>query len=150
MLFGPTNHKEDSTGKSPFELVYGLTATLPVSMQIPVFRMISEYGTKGEEMELRINHIIELDESRRAALDQVLTHQESVKGPLTSRQSQDLSKLETSSFYGTKGERSRASMESLTASREAPLLYVTLSKQTLSYSTLWKEKGYPCLCMDSI
>ena len=43
--------KKNSTGKSPFELVYGLIATLPVSMQIPVFRMISEYGIEGEEME---------------------------------------------------------------------------------------------------
>ena len=43
--------KKNSTGKSPFELVYGLTATLPVSMQILIFRMLSEYGTEQEEME---------------------------------------------------------------------------------------------------
>ena len=72
--------KKKSTRKSPFELVYGLTATSPVSMQIPIFRMISEYGIEGEEMEQRINQIIELDESRRASLDQALRHQESMKG----------------------------------------------------------------------
>ena len=72
--------KKNSTGKSPFELVYGLTATLPVSMQIPIFKMINEYGTEGEEMEQRINQIIELDESTRVALDQALRHQESMKG----------------------------------------------------------------------
>ena len=38
--------KKNSTGKSPFELVYGFTATLPVSMQILIFRMLSEYGTE--------------------------------------------------------------------------------------------------------
>ena len=43
--------KKNSIGKSPFKLVYSLTATLRVSMQIPVFRMISEYDSKGEEME---------------------------------------------------------------------------------------------------
>ena len=42
--------------------------------------MISEYGTVREKMEQRINQIIELDKSTRAALDQVLRHQESVKG----------------------------------------------------------------------
>ena len=47
--------KKNSTGKSPFELVYGLTATLSVSMQIPIFRMLSEYGTEQAEMEQRIN-----------------------------------------------------------------------------------------------
>ena len=55
--------KKNSTGKSPFELVYGLTVTLPVSMQIPIFKMLSEYGTEQAEMEQRINQIVELDES---------------------------------------------------------------------------------------
>ena len=50
--------KKNSTRKSPFELVYGLTAAFSVSMQIPIFGMISEYGTKGELMEQRINQII--------------------------------------------------------------------------------------------
>ena len=43
--------KKNSTRKSPIELVYGLTATLPVSMQIPIFRLLSEYGTERLEME---------------------------------------------------------------------------------------------------
>ena len=42
--------------------------------------MLSEYGTEQAEMEQRINQIIELDESRRAALDQSLRYQESMKG----------------------------------------------------------------------
>ena len=55
--------KKNSTGKSPFQLVYGITATLLVSMQIPIFKMLSEYGTKQAEMEQKINQIVELDES---------------------------------------------------------------------------------------
>ena len=47
--------KKNSIIKSPFELVYGLIATLLVSMEIPIFIMINEYGTEGEEMERRIN-----------------------------------------------------------------------------------------------
>ena len=61
-------------------MVYGLTATLPVSMQILIFKMLSEYGTEQSEMEQRINQIIELDESRKVSLDQSLRHQESMKG----------------------------------------------------------------------
>ena len=72
--------KKNSTGKSPFELVYGLTTTLLISMQIPIFRLLSEYGTERLEMEQRIHQIIELDEARRASLDQSLRHQESMKG----------------------------------------------------------------------
>ena len=66
--------KKNSTGKSPFKLVYGLSVTLPVSMQIPIFKLLSEYGTERLEMEQRIHQIIELDEARRASLDQSLRH----------------------------------------------------------------------------
>ena len=72
--------KKNSTRKTPFEIVYGITATLPLSMQIPIFRMLSDYEAEKDEMEQRVNQIIELDESRRASLDQLLRHQESVKG----------------------------------------------------------------------
>ena len=47
--------KKNSNGKSPFELVYGLTATLPISMQIPIFILLSEYGTERLEVEQRIH-----------------------------------------------------------------------------------------------
>ena len=42
--------------------------------------MLSDYEAKKDEMEQRVNQIIELDESRRESLDQMLRHQESVKG----------------------------------------------------------------------
>ena len=71
--------KKNSTGKSPFELVYGLTATLPISMQISIFRLLSDYDSERLEMEDKIHQIIELDEARRVALDQSLRHQESIK-----------------------------------------------------------------------
>ena len=72
--------KKNSTGKSPFELVYGLTATLPISMQISIFRLLSDYDSERLEMEDNIHQIIELDEARRVALDQSLRHQESMRG----------------------------------------------------------------------
>jgi hypothetical protein len=54
-----------STGKTPFELVYGLEAKLPVNLQIPILRFAQQYTTDGEAIQGRINQLIELDESRR-------------------------------------------------------------------------------------
>ena len=49
-------------------------------MQFPIFKMLLDYSPEEDEMEQRVNQIIELDESRRASLDLLLRHQESVKG----------------------------------------------------------------------
>ena len=72
--------KKNSTGKSPFDLVYGITAELPASIQFSIFRMLLDYSPEEDEMEQRVNQIIELVENRRTSLDQLLRHQESVKG----------------------------------------------------------------------
>ena len=49
-------------------------------MQFSIFRMLLDYSPEKYEMEQRVNQLIELDESRRASLNQVLRHQESMKG----------------------------------------------------------------------
>ena len=49
-------------------------------MQFSIFKILLDYSPKGDDMEQRLSQIIELDESRRASLDQLLRHQESVKG----------------------------------------------------------------------
>jgi hypothetical protein len=36
--------KKSSTGKSPFELVYGLDATFPVRLKLPVYQFVQKYG----------------------------------------------------------------------------------------------------------
>jgi transposase InsO family protein len=36
--------KKSSTGKSPFELVYGLDTTLPVHLKLPVYQFVQKYG----------------------------------------------------------------------------------------------------------
>jgi hypothetical protein len=36
--------KKSSTGKSPFELVYGLDATLPIHLKLPVYQFVQRYG----------------------------------------------------------------------------------------------------------
>ena len=57
-----------STGKTPFELVCGLEARLPLNLQIPILRFAQQYDTDVEEIQGRINQPIELDETRRIAL----------------------------------------------------------------------------------
>jgi transposase InsO family protein len=54
-----------STGKTPFELVYGLEAKLPINLQIPTLQFTQQYMTNNEALQGRINQLIELDESRR-------------------------------------------------------------------------------------
>ena len=56
-----------STGKTPFELVYGLEAKLPVNLQIPILCFSQQYTTDTEAIQGRINKLIELDETRRSA-----------------------------------------------------------------------------------
>ena len=47
--------KESATGKTPFELVYGLTVSLRVYLQIPTMKMLHEYEMEEESMPNRIN-----------------------------------------------------------------------------------------------
>jgi transposase InsO family protein len=68
-----------STGKTPFELVYGLEAKLPVNLQIPILCFAQQYTTDGEAIQGRINQLVELDESRRVALSQMARNQERIK-----------------------------------------------------------------------
>jgi transposase InsO family protein len=71
--------KKSSTGKSPFELVYGLDATLPVHLKLPVYQFVQRYGLDDNFQQSRIDQLVELDESRRKALDQSIKNQEKVK-----------------------------------------------------------------------
>jgi transposase InsO family protein len=68
-----------STGKTPFELVYGLEAKLPVNLQIPILRFAQQYTTDAEAIQGRINQLIELDETRRSAFGQMERNQEKIK-----------------------------------------------------------------------
>ena len=54
--------KKSATGKTPFKLVYGLTVSLPVYLQIPAMKMLHEYEIEEDSMPKKINKVIELDE----------------------------------------------------------------------------------------
>ena len=60
-------------------MVYGSTLSLPIYLQLPVYQMLQEYGLEEDALPNRIIQLIELDESRRNALDRSIRNQEKVK-----------------------------------------------------------------------
>jgi hypothetical protein len=68
-----------STGKTPFELVYGLEAKLHVNLQIPILHFSQQYTTYAKAIQGRFNQLMELDETQRSALGQMTRNQEKIK-----------------------------------------------------------------------
>ena len=71
--------KKSSTGRSPFELVYGLEVTLLVHLKLPVYQLLQTFSSDQEAIQNRINQLIKLDESRRNSLDQSIRNSDKVK-----------------------------------------------------------------------
>ena len=61
---------KSSTGKSPFELVYGLDVTLPIHLKLPVYQLLQNFSSDQDAIQNRVNQLIELDENIRKSLDQ--------------------------------------------------------------------------------
>ena len=47
--------KKSATGKTSFELVYGLTVSLPINLQLPAVKMLQEYEMEEDSMPNKIN-----------------------------------------------------------------------------------------------
>ena len=71
--------KKSSTGRNPFELVYGLDVTLPVHLKLPVYQLLQTFSSDQDDIQNRINQLIELHESRRNSLDQSIINSDKVK-----------------------------------------------------------------------
>jgi hypothetical protein len=71
--------KKHSIGKTPFEMVYGLEAKLPVNLQIPILYFAQQYATNAEAIQGRINQLIELAEMRRSAFGKMERNQGKIK-----------------------------------------------------------------------
>ena len=61
--------KKKATGKSPFELVYGLDVTLPVHLKLPTYQLLQHFSTDKDVVQNRIDQNVELDETRRKDFD---------------------------------------------------------------------------------
>jgi len=75
--------KKQATGKSPFELVYGMEVTLPIHLKIPVYQQ--HFTSDQEAVQARVNQLVELDENRRKAFVNLVQSQEKVKGTFDRR-----------------------------------------------------------------
>ena len=55
-------------GKTPFNMVYGLEAILPMEFLIPTLRVAKELNWIGHELSSRLDKLETLDETRLAAV----------------------------------------------------------------------------------
>ena len=57
-----------SIGTTPFNLVFGLDAILPIEFLIPTLRVATQMNWTGYELSERIDDLEKLDEDRRIAV----------------------------------------------------------------------------------
>ena len=58
---------KNATGFTPFQLVYGLEATLPIEFEIPSLKLVMELLPNTSPKEERLLYLERLDETRRLA-----------------------------------------------------------------------------------
>eukprot|EP00253_Pinus_taeda_P018281 PITA_18281 len=68
-----------STGFTPFQLVYGLEAVLPIECEIPSLRMAIEFLLATSEEERCFLYLAQLDENRRDAALAIESHEKCIK-----------------------------------------------------------------------
>jgi hypothetical protein len=68
-----------SIRKISFELVYVLEVKFSINLQIHVLQFAQQFTTDEEELQGRIDQLIELDESKRHAFDQMARNQDKSK-----------------------------------------------------------------------
>ena len=68
-----------STGFSPFQLVYGLEAVLPIECEIPSLQLAIELLPTTFEEEKRFLYLAQLDENRHNAALAIKTHEKRIK-----------------------------------------------------------------------
>ena len=68
-----------STGKSPYELVYGSQALFPTPLARPVISFLQDSQEEPNALIMRLNKVIELSESRNKVKENLVTYQEKMK-----------------------------------------------------------------------
>lgn len=67
--------KKKSTKHSPFEMVYGMSVTLPIHLKLPIYHLLEQFTDDKESLQERIHQLIELDENRRKAFHHLVDNQ---------------------------------------------------------------------------
>ena len=68
-----------STGKSPYELVYGTQALFPTQLVKPVISFLQDAQAEPNAMIRRMNNVMELNENRNKVRENLLTYQQKMK-----------------------------------------------------------------------
>ena len=68
-----------STGKSPYELVYGRAAVFPIQLSLPVAWFLQESEEEPNDLIRRMNQLVELNESREQVNLKLAEYQEKMK-----------------------------------------------------------------------
>lgn len=68
-----------STGKSPYELVYGTQVLFPTQLEKPVISFLQDAQVEPNPMIRRMNNVMELSERRNQVHDRLLTYQQKMK-----------------------------------------------------------------------
>jgi hypothetical protein len=64
---------------SPYQLVYGTEAVFPLSLGVPVMKLLQETQTDPNDVQRRINQMIHLKQSREEVHNKTQVIQESIK-----------------------------------------------------------------------
>ncbi|KAH9324303.1 hypothetical protein KI387_004481, partial [Taxus chinensis] len=70
-----------SLGMSPFQVLYGINAELPISAELPTLFLarVIEDETFQNSLEKRVMYLAELEEKRVRVVDKIIEHQNQVK-----------------------------------------------------------------------
>jgi hypothetical protein len=68
-----------SIGMSPYQLVYGMDVVFPTSLGVPVMKLLQEVQVEPNDIQRRINQMIQLQQSREEVYNQTQVIQESIK-----------------------------------------------------------------------
>ena len=71
-------HKRD-LGTSPFQLVYGLDVAFPASLGLPVMKYLQEQESEPNDIQRRINQLIEVQQMRENVYNRSQLMQDKMK-----------------------------------------------------------------------
>ena len=70
---------KSATKTSPYLLVYGLKARLPIHLEYPALRILQQYSDDIEPLQVRMNELLRLEEVREESYKENMKRQEVVK-----------------------------------------------------------------------
>ena len=78
-----------STGNSPFKLVYGTEAVFPIQLTLLVAKFLQEEQNEENDMEKRINDLVEVHQIRDQLIEKSITHQKRIKEAFEKKENMD-------------------------------------------------------------